>query len=102
MSELIETRNSFNTPDRRLLHTGHILPGAIREPDFNIVFAWDTSGSLTAELTGRITKHLNNIIHTLNPSSVTIIYCDTRVRGKQEYSLDAGATSWDTDIEIKP
>ena len=103
VSELIETRNSFNTPDRRLLHTGHILPGTISEPDFHMVFAWDTSGSLTAELTGRITKHLNNIIHTLNPSSVTIIYCDTRVRGEPDrFELDAGATSWDTDIEIKP
>jgi predicted metal-dependent peptidase len=103
VSELIETRSSFNTPDRRLLHTGHILPGAISEPDFHMVFGWDTSGSLTEELTGRITTHLNNIIHTLNPSSVTIIYCDTKVRGEPDrFELDAGATSWDTDIEIKP
>jgi len=94
-------RSSFNTPNRRLLHTGHILPSYTKEVDFKLVFAWDTSGSLTDELTGLIKTHINNVVQVLNPSNVKIIYCDTRVRGSQTFARCIGSGPWAMDIELE-
>ena len=98
VTQYMTSRSSFNTPDRRLLHTGHILPAATRDPEFNLVFAWDTSGSLTDELTGMIKAHINNAVQALNPSTVEIIYCDTRVRERNTFCRTTGASPIELDI----
>ena len=83
--ETIEINKSYNTPDRRLLHTGLILAGSYEEPDFNLVIAWDSSGSLTDLLSSQFQSHINSIVLALDPTSVTVLYCDTRVRGSQTF-----------------
>ncbi len=98
VTQYMISRSSFNTPDRRLLHTGHILPAATRDPEFHLVFAWDTSGSLTDELTGMIKAHINNAVQALNPSTVEIIYCDTRVRERNTFCRTTGASPIELDI----
>lgn len=98
VTQYMTSRSSFNTPDRRLLHTGHILPAATRDPEFNLVFAWDTSGSLTEELTGMIKAHITNAVQALNPSTVEIIYCDTRVRERNTFCRTTGASPIELDI----
>ena len=98
VTQYMTSRSSFNTPDRRLLHTGHILPAATRDPEFHLVFAWDTSGSLTDELTGMIKAHINNAVQALNPSTVEIIYCDTRVRERHTFCRTTGASPIELDI----
>ena len=98
VTQYMISRSSFNTPDRRLLHTGHILPAATRDPEFHLVFAWDTSGSLTEELTGMIKAHINNAVQALNPSTVEIIYCDTRVRERNTFCRTTGASPIELDI----
>ena len=98
VTQYMTSRSSFNTPDRRLLHTGHILPAATRDPEFHLVFAWDTSGSLTDELTGMIKAHINNAVQALNPSTVEIIYCDTRVRERNTFCRTTGASPIELDI----
>ena len=98
VTQYMTSRSSFNTPDRRLLHTGHILPAATRDPEFHLVFAWDTSGSLTEELTGMIKAHINNAVQALNPSTVEIIYCDTRVRERNTFCRTTGASPIELDI----
>lgn len=100
-TQYITSRSSFNTPDRRLLHTGHILPAATREPKFNLLIAWDTSGSLTEEITGMVKAHISNIVQALNPSSVEIIYCDTRVRGVDSFTRCAGSGPWEMEVEMQ-
>ena len=98
VTQYMISHSSFNTPDRRLLHTGHILPAATRDPEFHLVFAWDTSGSLTDELTGMIKAHINNAVQALNPSTVEIIYCDTRVRERDTFCRTTGASPIELDI----
>ena len=98
VTQYMISRSSFNTPDRRLLHTGHILPAATRDPEFHLVFAWDTSGSRTDELTGMIKAHINNAVQALNPSTVEIIYCDTRVRERNTFCRTTGASPIELDI----
>ena len=98
VTQYMISRSSFNTPARRLLHTGHILPAATRDPEFHLVFAWDTSGSLTDELTGMIKAHINNAVQALNPSTVEIIYCDTRVRERNTFCRTTGASPIELDI----
>ena len=94
VTQYMISRSSFNTPDRRLLHTGHILPAATRDPEFHLVFAWDTSGSLTDELTGMIKAHSNNAVQALNPSTVAIIYCDPTVRERTNSCPPTVASSY--------
>ena len=101
VTQYMTSRSSFNTPDRRLLHTGHILPAATREPEFNLLIAWDTSGSLTKEISGMVKAHINNIVQALNPSSVEIIYCDTKVRGGDSFTRCVGAGPWEMEVEMQ-
>ena len=98
VTQYMTSRSSFNTPDRRLLNTRILPPAATQAPEFNLVFAWDTSGSLTEELTGMIKAHINNAVQALNPSTVEIIYCDTRVRERNTFCRTTGASPIELDI----
>ena len=100
--DFIEDATSFMTPDLRMLSAGFAIPGPMEAPNFKLVIAWDTSGSLTNELTGIIQAHVNNMVTALNPSEVFVRYIDTKVRGGCYYSRPPGSVGSITEVELNP
>jgi predicted metal-dependent peptidase len=79
---------SWSVPNRRYIPHGFCLPGFAPELDEpNIIFVMDTSGSIGDEEEEEFASHINSVLEEF-PSSYTIIFTDTRVRGRQEISHD--------------
>jgi predicted metal-dependent peptidase len=77
----ILTKNNYNwmRPNRRYMPQ-FILPSLYDEESGNIVWAIDTSGSVTAEELGEIAGEADSILNTMNVT-LQIIYCDSYCHG---------------------
>lgn len=75
------TKNNYNwmRPNRRYMPQ-FILPSLYDEELGNIVWAIDTSGSVTAEELGEIAGEADSILNTMNVT-LQIIYCDSYCHG---------------------
>lgn len=81
---------SWNSPNKRYMAHGLYLPGVVRENTPKIVALFDTSGSIWGDqpLMTAITEELAGILSDCKPESLTVIYCDTRVTGIEEFTPD--------------
>jgi len=76
---------SYATPNRKLYARGLKLPGRCKSSMEELVVAVDTSGSIDKGLLSYFADKLNEVLAMDEPPQrITVIYCDTAVRGVDE------------------
>lgn len=96
MANKVPDGHSWKRPNRRFIAQGLYLPGSDNKPTMGpVVLAVDASGSVGDVETAEYNGHINRIMETCNPESMTVIYCDTYVQAVEEYTVE------DLPIKIK-
>lgn len=72
---------SWARPNRRFLRMGFILPSLISDGVSHIVFAVDTSGSITEEALNAFAAEINGAFGDGAIDKVTVVYADAHVQG---------------------
>ena len=85
MTSVAATDYSWLYPNRRFIDDGIYLPSRKAEGMGDVVIAVDTSGSVDDELVSRFWSHFCEICEQLNPTSVRLIQCDSRVQSDESY-----------------
>lgn len=81
---------SWTQPNRRYISQGMYLPGVVRENMPKIGIAVDTSGSVNAKMLEQFGAELTGILHEARPESLQVVYCDSSVKGEEEFSPEDG------------
>ena len=76
---------SWRRPNRRFIDAGIYLPAIHSEGMPAIVLAIDTSASLDEAQLGELWSEMRAAVGDVEPESVTVIQCDTRVTAIDEY-----------------
>lgn len=92
-------RFTWNRPNRRFAWRNLVLPSRKVEPTGDVVIAGDTSGSITRKELNVIGSEINDIIKTLNPENVYVIWCDSRIPVNGVQHFDKYNYS---DFKLKP
>lgn len=79
LTDIIRSSETWNELNRRVLHFGIRLPSYDTKPNGILAIAIDTSCSLVAEMLSEIGNHLRDIIDTVKPKSVIVMYCDSTI-----------------------
>lgn len=77
-----KSRRSMRRPRRRSIDLGIPIsdfPGRTRDPSYSIVFAIDTSGSVSHGELAEIFSELDELVDTISSCSVTVVQCDTKI-----------------------
>ena len=90
------TESSWMRPNRRFIGRGLYLPGMRSEQAGPLVVGIDTSGSIGAAVLAQFAAELTTIIEDTKPERVYVVYCDARVNGVEEFTVD------DLPIELHP
>lgn len=89
MLNLAKSDYSWSRPNRRFIHQGLYLPSLHSENDMGkVVIAVDTSGSINSRKLTQFCTEINGIFEQVNPESVTVIYCDMRIKSVSEFARD--------------
>jgi predicted metal-dependent peptidase len=83
LTEIARNDYSFRLPNPRYAHTGLYLPSLHSEEMAKIALAVDTSGSISQDEINAFAAEIRDI-KAFTGTPVTVIYCDTQVRGTQE------------------
>jgi predicted metal-dependent peptidase len=78
---------SWSRPNKRMLGQGYIIPGMIPDGVNEIGVVVDTSGSIDKNALARFSAELGAALDTGMTKKIVVIYCDTDVKGKQEFEL---------------
>lgn len=80
-------RNDYNWSriNTRYLHTGFLFPSLISDELPGIIVAIDTSGSVSDAELAQAKPEIQSILDTYK-TTVNILYCDSRIKGEQEFS----------------
>ncbi|MES2295365.1 MAG: VWA-like domain-containing protein [Pseudomonadota bacterium] len=81
----IVTDYSFSRPNRHLIHTGFYLPGVVSDGLAHVVFAVDTSGSLTADMLKAALSEVGGAMESGKFQRLTVLQADMRVCSVAEY-----------------
>jgi predicted metal-dependent peptidase len=76
----------WSPPNRRFVASGLYLPSVERRQVGSVVIAVDTSGSISEAELDKFAAEINAIAEDVQPESVRVIYCDSRVAGVEEFS----------------
>ncbi|MBC6714760.1 hypothetical protein H9Q09_00990 [Aurantimonas sp. DM33-3] len=76
---------SWSRPNRRFLQMGYVLPSLVSDGVSHIVFAVDTSGSITKDMLDAFAAEINGAFGDGAIDKVTVIYADAAVQGHDEY-----------------
>lgn len=79
---------TYRRYNRQLLANDLLAPSVITESAERLVFAIDTSGSIGAEQLAAAATELASACKAANPEMVTVLWWDTRVHGKQDFTPD--------------
>lgn len=74
------------TPATEFSECGFILPSLKSERMSSVVFAVDTSGSISADILSRFRSEEQSALDTMRPKSLVEICCDAKVQQVKEYS----------------
>ena len=86
MQSFVNADYSWSRPNRRHIASGVYLPGHDRKPVMGpVVFAIDTSGSVSDHDLAHYQGHINAIVETCQPEKVIVLYCDTHIAGRDEF-----------------
>jgi len=101
-SELIsfvqeQTKDDYSTRrvNTRFLHTGFILPTLYSEQLGTLVFACDTSGSITEKEINEYTSDLIYAFNSVPMRELLVIWCDSSIKSIQSFLKG-------DDIQLKP
>lgn len=86
---------SFARPNRRFIHAGYYLPGAIVDGLEHVVFAVDTSGSITADMINAAASEIAGAMEAGKIQRLTVLMADTRVCSVSEFTKG-------DDVDLKP
>ena len=70
---------TWRLPNRRFIAQGVYLPSLYDEAIGEIVFAIDTSGSVSEKELGQAAKEVQAVVDVMHPTKMHVVYCDTRV-----------------------
>ena len=76
---------SWRRPNPRFAYTGLIMPVLDVEKVGTVIFAVDTSGSISDDLLSQFKCEIQNCLDELAPSKVIVICCDDDVQSVHEY-----------------
>jgi predicted metal-dependent peptidase len=79
---------SMKRPNKRFINRGFILPSPYSETLPPIYIAIDTSGSITNKQLGAYQKELNEILMQFPQTVLKVMYCDTEVAKRVEFSTE--------------
>lgn len=79
-----DEQSRFNPPNRRFMPLGIVLPSHFSEATGEVVIACDTSGSMSSILP-MVFGEVANICKTVLPSSVRVLWWDTKVQKEQRF-----------------
>ena len=87
MTEMARGRDevSFQRLNRRRLADDIIAPAAFDETLDELIFAIDTSGSITNDMLNEAGGQLASVCELLSPKRVRVLWWDTRVHGEQVF-----------------
>jgi predicted metal-dependent peptidase len=77
---------SFSRPNRRFVHAGFYLPGVTVDGLEHVVFAVDTSGSITAPMIEAAAAEIVGALESGKIQRLTVLMADTRVCSVSEFS----------------
>lgn len=83
LTEIARNDYSWKMPNTRYTHTGLYLPALHSEEMAKIILAVDTSGSIRQKELDIFAAEIRDI-KAFTGIPVTVLYCDTRIRGEQE------------------
>ena len=86
MNESAKDDYSWTRPNRRHVHMGLYLPSMYSDSIGDLVFAIDTSYSMSSESLSNVWSEIRNAANTIKPNSVTVIQCSERVTSVEQYS----------------
>ena len=75
--------------NRGLLANDILAPSVESETMTEVIFAFDTSGSITQEMIGAAAYQLQLICDSVNPETVRVLWWDTEVHGEQVFGGDS-------------
>ena len=76
---------SWSRPNRRHIDSGLYLPALHSEAMPPIIFAIDTSGSMSSDELAMIWNEIQHVAGEIRPEAIHVIQCDTRISGADEY-----------------
>lgn len=82
---------TWRRPNRRFVPHGYYLPSRDSEALGPVVFAVDTSGSMTGateRLLQQVWSEIRTVVEELRPESVRLLECDTRIRLDEDLTHD--------------
>lgn len=85
LTDCVQYDETYNNIDRRMVYHGLNLPDYDTLPNGELVFAIDTSGSLSEDDLAEIAQHSRDIVDLINPTRVVVIYCDATVNHVDEF-----------------
>jgi len=77
--------STWRRPSRRYMAHGLYMPSLFSESVGPIVFAVDTSGSVSSEELGAAQAEIQAIVDTVGPERLYVPYCDTEVSSVDEF-----------------
>jgi predicted metal-dependent peptidase len=75
--------------NRNLLANDILAPSVESETMTEVIFAFDTSGSITQEMIGAAAYQLQLICDSVTPETVRVLWWDTEVHGEQVFGGDS-------------
>lgn len=94
MTDQVKQVTTWAKPNKRFFPRTY-LPGVKREGMGEVVFIIDTSGSIGPEQLGIFQAVANDIIQTVSPAAVHVVYADADVNRVDSYEVGE-------DIELEP
>jgi len=79
---------SWRRFNRSLLANDILAPSVESETMTEVIFGFDTSGSITQDMIGKAAFQLQLICDSVNPETVRILWWDTEVHGEQVFGGD--------------
>ena len=81
---------SWSRPNRRFIHQDIYLPSLLKENSPKFYLVVDTSGSIGPDDLKLIKPELDAILQSVKPEMIDIIYCDSRVAGREQVTPEEG------------
>jgi len=95
IAKLAKDDYNWIQPNRRYIQGGIYLPSLKSDELLNIIFALDTSGSISPKELSIMTGWLEMILETY-PAEIHVVYSDCRIQGDEIFTRD------DLPLKLKP
>jgi predicted metal-dependent peptidase len=89
---------SWSKPNRRMLGMGQVLPGIFKEGCGELVIGVDTSGSVPGYMLDQFGADIADILQTIRPSKIHVVYCDAAVGVVQEFQPDGDTFEFSREV----